>query len=86
MDLALNNLQMLICHKTQTTDQPTLMTSLKFEVGYSDVAILHVNQYASRISPSIFWLIGFNILLHQGNSPWILLVKTPSTVDMTASY
>ena len=23
MDLALNNLQRLICHKTQTTDQPT---------------------------------------------------------------
>ena len=24
MDLALNNLQRLICHKTQTTNQPTL--------------------------------------------------------------
>ena len=25
MDLALNNLQMLICHKTQTTNQPTII-------------------------------------------------------------
>ena len=25
MDLALNNLQRLICHKTQTSNQPTLL-------------------------------------------------------------
>ena len=29
MDLALNNLQMLICHKTQTTKQPKLQRSEK---------------------------------------------------------
>ena len=27
MDLALNNLQRLICHKTQTTNQPTSLPS-----------------------------------------------------------
>ena len=27
MDLALNNLQRLICHKTQTTNQPTKQTN-----------------------------------------------------------
>ena len=29
MDLALNNLQGLICHKTQTTNQPTNHPNLK---------------------------------------------------------
>ena len=33
MDLALNNLQMLMCHKTQPTNQPTIFFSMKlFEI------------------------------------------------------
>ena len=34
MDLVLNNLQRLICHKTQqTTNQPNLQSILKHEIG-----------------------------------------------------
>ena len=39
MDLALNNLQRLICHKTQTSDQPTnhLFSVLSFSAGWYKV-------------------------------------------------
>ena len=32
MDLALNNLQMMICHKTQTTNQPKMENVVEDEV------------------------------------------------------
>ena len=45
MDLALNNKQGLICHKTQTTNQPTFLNSLTFNAQLTGAV-----KYANSIS------------------------------------
>ena len=49
MDLALNNLQRLICHKTQQT----IKALLEFELGFYDAVVQRFNHYASRLPPTL---------------------------------
>ena len=46
MDLALNNLQMLMCHKTQTTNQPEPLITQSFMlvVVVNHMTLLDVNM------------------------------------------
>ena len=49
MDLALNNLQRLICHKNQPTNQlkVNVLDRLVFGLVYCNVAVHHVSYYAT---------------------------------------
>ena len=44
MDLALNNLQMLICHKTQTTKQQPTILSSRMEVLFPWNEVIIMNE------------------------------------------
>ena len=53
MDLALNNLQRLICHKTKPTNQPKrcIIAELEFEVTYYDVTVKYVSNHTTGTPP-----------------------------------
>ena len=68
-DLALNNQQWLICHKTRPTNQPTyqpnhtlpknigpkvtVMTRLEFERADYDITVQHIHNYFTGIHPRL---------------------------------
>ena len=62
-DLALNNHQWLVCHKTKQNQN--VMVQLVFELTYYDVAMQYISHYA--------------IGAHIGSDyfPWLLLSKFP---------
>ena len=57
MDLALNQLQRLICHKTQPIKHPTkvkVIIQLEYEFAYKNVGVQHVRHYATEAPPIRF--------------------------------
>ena len=86
MDLALNNLQMLICHKTQTTNQPSFvfdyhshlqrefswLTIIGHTAGWEADTLLSLSLSLSIYIYDEYFLIKINPLLHYSwiNSPW----------------
>ena len=57
MDLALNNLQRLICHKTQETNQPNQVKILVVVV----CILLCANVFRRDMNPSVFPLQWVNL-------------------------
>ena len=53
MDLALNNLQRLICHKNQPTNQPTNQVKIFFQSDVFNVSLMfvkgHFKSYVSNL-------------------------------------
>ena len=64
MDLALNNLQRLICHKTQTTNQPNTIKAIFFLTQYFDVIEMNIAS-TSRISYSFILMGKRKILMNS---------------------
>ena len=65
MDLALNNIQSLICHKTQQTNQPTTNPSRSGPGCNSNLGVLLISQTSkTRVSPSD------TVLYHNQNTHW----------------
>ena len=84
MDLALNNLQRLICHKNQPTNQPNKQTENNTYVGLTTTTLSRrltdsgfVAQHLKSHSPlhkSKFWKIlveNTTIIVHEINKPWL---------------
>ena len=53
-DLALNNLQRLICHKTQTTKQPTIHATKYARINTRSPAQVHENDTDNSLITSSF--------------------------------
>ena len=70
MDLALNNLQSLICHKTQQTNQPTnhgylwLSLTIPFYPPSLPASLLDYILCPYRTLIDKFWLIGQHLHIH----------------------
>ena len=73
MDLALNNLQRLICHKIQPTNQPTNQVSRTLLIVLAD------------LNSSVVWIVSTRFVIFNSSDPLMTKPSSSITIGITVT-